>query len=205
MYWNRAKGGGRCVLRSLALALKDVSWEFMGGRDDQVALLSRGGMILHLYFWICYLAASDFESMSVFLFLCIFSSAPEWWWEHQLLWVLQLVSMNASNLLKLTRKVFVHTASCSQYSKQIKSQSKVIQRSWVSRYHVGLHNTGNMAAGSHPDPRRMHHIVFCIWPSALPHLETAFPYSPCCASPARQSSQLNISLKQQLHPRTRIH
>ena len=32
----------------------------------------------------------------------------------------QIVSMNASSLLKLTRKIFVHTTPCSQFSKQIK-------------------------------------------------------------------------------------
>ena len=39
-----------------------------------------------------------------------------------------LFLMDATSLLKLTRMVSVHTASCSQYFKQIKSQSKVIQK-----------------------------------------------------------------------------
>ena len=79
------------------------------------------------------------------------------------LWVWQLDSLNASTLLKLTRKVLVHPASCfSQYSLSRLSHRAKLFRGLpigpgVSRDHVGLHNTGNMVAGSHPDIGRLHH------------------------------------------------
>ena len=67
---------------------------------------------------------------------------------------------------------------------------------------MGHCEAGNMAAGSHTDPRRTHHAVSRTSPSAPPHLETAFTCTPSCGSPDRQSSQFIISLQQQLHHST---
>ena len=111
--------------------------------------------------------------------------------------VCQCVFMNVSSLQKLTRKMSVHTAPCSQLSKQMKPAEQLFRGlpagPQISKDHIGPHDTANIVAGFHPDPGRMHHTVSHTSPSAPPHLEPAFPRSPYCCFPARQSSQFLIS------------
>ena len=71
--------------------------------------------------------------------------------------------MDATSLSMLTRMVSVHKRSVPNTLSRLSYRAKLFKNVplgwWVSRDHVGLNNTRNLAAGSHPFPRRMLHSL----------------------------------------------
>ena len=111
-------------------------------------------------------------------------------------------------MLKLITKKCLHTAPRSPRSEQIQLKEQSYSEAWPwlgpgsCEDHTGLHRTGNLAAGSHPDPGRTHQTGSRTSASAPPHLGTAGPHSPCCGFPARECCPLS-SLQQQFQPSTK--